>query len=132
MKPFSKLTNSWLAGVPAILGAEPSYQQVRKGLLDYVEVRSKDEVFEALKLLKQNTSWRQAIAENGQQRANQYAAEALRGMWKELLLDKCMPLYQLWQNADYRRNFFLHRRELFNAKERGSSGSPGMPVSLRV
>ena len=38
LKPPSKLFNSWLAGVPAVLGHESAYRAERRSDLDYIEV----------------------------------------------------------------------------------------------
>ena len=53
-KPPSKLINSWLAGVPAILGQESAYQNLRQNPLDFIEVRSKQELVQSLIEIREN------------------------------------------------------------------------------
>ncbi|HIW78417.1 MAG TPA: hypothetical protein H9874_04635, partial [Candidatus Bilophila faecipullorum] len=36
-KPASKLINAWTAGVPALLGLEPAYEELRRSPLDFLE-----------------------------------------------------------------------------------------------
>lgn len=39
-KPASKLINAWKAGVPALLGPEPAYRELRTSPLDFLEAAS--------------------------------------------------------------------------------------------
>lgn len=110
MKPSSKLTNAWLAGVPAILGPEPSYQRLRKNSLDFIEVDSKETLFAALWCLKQNSDLQEQMIANGKLRAKQFSVDALQAQWKKLIFEYCLPVYELWRKADYRHQFFQHRQ----------------------
>lgn len=51
-KPASKLINAWFAETPALLGPEPAFQELRQSELDYIEVRSKEDVLRALRHLR--------------------------------------------------------------------------------
>jgi len=111
MKPASKLTNSWLAGVPAIVGAEPSYQLIRKNPLDFVEANCLEDVVDGIRLLAESAEMRRTMVESGRQRAIDFTVEALRQRWHEFLTGECVPLYSLWQDLDYRSQFFLRRNQ---------------------
>ena len=68
-KPASKLVNSWIAGVPAILGNESAYWAERLSDLDYIEVNSLSDTIDALKYLKTNADVYHRMIYNGKQRA---------------------------------------------------------------
>jgi hypothetical protein len=95
-KPASKLINCWLAGVPAILGAESAYRALWKSKLDYIEVHSKEEVIEALVKLRDNPELRAAMIDNGMQRAKEVNADATAKRWIRFLNEIAIPSYQYW------------------------------------
>lgn len=97
-KPPSKLVNAWLAGVPAIVGPESAYRNVRKGPLDYVEVGSLQELKEALLELRRNGKLYQAIVENGRKRAREFSTEAVLAQWEGLIRETIVPAYGRWMN----------------------------------
>ena len=86
-KPASKLINAWLAGVPAILGPEQAYRELRRSPLDYIEVASAREAGEALARLANEPALYQAMVENGLRRGEEVRAEACTRVWAELLFD---------------------------------------------
>src|SRR5262245_14056313 len=45
-KPASKLCKAWLAGVPAILSPEVTFQDIRRSELDYLEARNVPEIMQ--------------------------------------------------------------------------------------
>lgn len=95
-KPPSKLINCWLAGIPAILGAESAYRSLYRTELDYIEVHSKEEVVEALVRLKDNPDLRSAMTENGLKRSGEFRAEAVAERWIRFLEDVAIPTYYSW------------------------------------
>lgn len=110
-KPATKLYNAWRAGVPALLGAESAYQAERKSELDYIEVRSVDELLTALKRLKKNPDLRQSIVENHRQRAQEVTPENIVKRWQSLIQDVCIPTYEQWQGkTPVQRQVFYFRR----------------------
>src|SRR5436305_598710 len=68
-KPASKLVNAWLAGVPALLGPEIAYRELRRSELDYFEVSSLAQAREAVDRLLGNPDLYQTMVENGRTRA---------------------------------------------------------------
>lgn len=96
IKPPSKLINAWLAGCPALLGPEPAYQYLRKSELDYIEVRSPEEVIRAVQRLQDNPALYSAIVENGFRRAQAFTSEAIALLWRNLLAVPIAADYEQW------------------------------------
>jgi len=110
MKPFAKLVNSWIAGVPAILGHEPSYLSIKKNELDYLEATSLKELIDAVSTLKRNRELRQAMVANGRSRAIEYSTESIRKLWIKLL-DNILPeKFEQWQSKSFRLAFLERRK----------------------
>ena len=84
-KPASKLVNAWLAGVPAILGPEPAFQELRESELDYLEVRSPSEMLDAIQRLKSQPGLYEQMIANGLQRAEEYSTDRMVQRWVEVL-----------------------------------------------
>jgi hypothetical protein len=84
-KPATKLYNAWLAGVPAILGVEYAYRELRRSTLDYIEVSSVAEAMQAVERLSREPALYLAMVENGRQRAVEFTPDAIRSSWTDLL-----------------------------------------------
>jgi hypothetical protein len=84
-KPVSKLLNAWLAGVPALLGPEVAYRELRRSPLDYLEAASAAEARAAVSRLSADPALYLAMVENGRARAAEFTAEALLPRWATLL-----------------------------------------------
>lgn len=84
-KPATKLVNAWLAGVPAILGPEVAYRELRRSELDYLEAASAAEAGQALDRLAADPALYRAMVENGRARAAEFSFETLTRRWMELL-----------------------------------------------
>lgn len=108
-KPATKLYQAWHAGVPAILGPESAFQAERKSKLDYLEVASVSELIDALKKLQGDLGLRQAMIENGQERAKETLPEALAQRWCDFLTEICVPAYEQWceMSSGNRQLFFI-------------------------
>ena len=96
LKPASKLLNAWRAGVPAIVGRESAYRAERRGLLDFVEVGSREDVETALLRLRDDLQWRKSIVENGRQRATEFSDEAITRRWRRFIEQEAIPAYEMW------------------------------------
>lgn len=90
-KPPSKLINAWKAGCPALMGPDPAYQQLRKNNLDYIEVFSAEQAFEAIIELKNNPDLYAAMRERCVLRAGEYTVERISRQWEELFCGR-VPL----------------------------------------
>lgn len=86
-KPATKLYNAWLAGVPAILGPEHAFRELRRSGLDYLEVSSVAEARAAVLRLREDPELYRAMVENGLRRGAGFTAEALVPRWAELLFE---------------------------------------------
>lgn len=95
-KPATKLYNSWLAGVPAILGIESAYQNERVNELDYIEVCTLEETLSALQRLKNDYELRSAMSSNGFMRSQKILPAATLEVWKKLITEQIIPEYRRW------------------------------------
>ena len=84
-KPASKLINAWHAGVPALLGPEYAYRELRRGPLDYLEVATPDDALAAVDRLRSDPALYRAMVDNGRQRAGRFTHEAVLDRWVKLL-----------------------------------------------
>lgn len=84
-KPATKLVNAWLAGVPALLGPEYQFREIRRSELDYIEVSSAEEAKVAVRRLLADPDLYLEMVENGRMRATEFSSEAILARWTELL-----------------------------------------------
>ncbi|WP_373356090.1 glycosyltransferase [Pseudoroseicyclus sp. CXY001] len=96
-KPASKLTNAWMAGVPALLGPEPAFQSLRRDPLDYIEVRSPADVLAAIDRLQGEAGLYRRMVENGRARAVDYALPAVLTRWITLLNGPIAAAWARWK-----------------------------------
>ncbi|MGK7893751.1 MAG: hypothetical protein AB4372_09025 [Xenococcus sp. (in: cyanobacteria)] len=112
-KPATKLYNSWLAGVPAILGCESAYQAERRSEFDYLEVGSFDALILAIKRLQADKNLRREMLENSKLRAEEVKPQKTVEKWQDFLINTGIPAYQDWQSAsESSRQQFLKIRSL--------------------
>lgn len=95
-KPPTKLVNAWLAGSPALLGPEPAYQNLRVSELDYIEIRSPNDVISALVRLRDNPNLYTAMVENGFRRAEEFTPDRIALLWRDLLAGPIREGYEQW------------------------------------
>jgi glycosyltransferase involved in cell wall biosynthesis len=86
-KPATKLVNAWLAGVPALLGSELAFEELRRSELDYLKVSSVVEAREAVLRLRRDPELYRTMVENGFRRGVEFTHEALVPRWAELLFE---------------------------------------------
>jgi hypothetical protein len=106
-KPASKLVNAWMAGVPAILSSESAFRSLRQTSLDYLEVKTPDECFQALQTLHDNPNLRLAMIKNGHNRSKDFSDLQITERWLDLLKNQAPVIYESWinQNQFYRMGF---------------------------
>lgn len=103
-KPASKLINAWAAGVPAILGPEPAYRELRIDELDYIEVGEPAEAVEAIDRLNADPERYLAMVQHGRTRAGAYTRERTIERWVGFLSGPASQAYSSWQDSsDARR-----------------------------
>jgi hypothetical protein len=96
IKPPSKLINAWRAGCPALLGAEPAYEQLRVSPLDYLEVRSPDDVLTGVRRLRDEPGLMEKMIAHGRQRCQEFSVENLAARWESLLAGPVTEGYERW------------------------------------
>lgn len=96
VKPATKLINAWIAGCPALMGPEPAFQQLRQSELDYIEVRTPEEVIAALEQLRSQPKLYEAMVENGFRRAQEFTTERIVEQWRDLLAGPIAEGYEQW------------------------------------
>jgi hypothetical protein len=84
-KPATKLVNAWLAGTPALLGAEFAFREIRRSELDYLEIDSVAAAETAIDRLRAEPGLYRRMIEHGRDRAAEYDVPALTSRWIELL-----------------------------------------------
>jgi hypothetical protein len=84
-KPASKLINAWRAGVPALLGPEFAYREIRRSTDEFLEVASATEALAALGRLRDDPGLYARMVALGRKRAPEFSFEALTQRWAELV-----------------------------------------------
>jgi hypothetical protein len=96
-KPASKLINAWFGEVPALLGPEPAFRDLRRSELDYIEVKAPAEVLHAIDRLRQTPHLYERMVENGRARREEFSVESIRHRWIEVLENEARPAFEKWQ-----------------------------------
>lgn len=87
-KPAVKLVNDWFAGVPALLGPEFAFRELRRSALDYLEVDSMASAMQAVDGLLGEPERYTSMIENGHRRAADFTVEAILEQWRSLLFER--------------------------------------------
>ena len=105
-KPATKLFNAWLAGVPALLGPEIAYRQLRRSPFDYSEVRGIDQAIAAVERLLADPALYRAMRKQCGTRAAEMTPASWIEAWSDLLFTTLPAL------AEEVRESPLHRLPL--------------------
>jgi hypothetical protein len=73
--------------VPALLGPEVAYRELRRSPFDYLEAGTRAEAERAVERLLAEPGLYAAMVENGRARAADYTAAAILPRWAELLFE---------------------------------------------
>ncbi len=95
-KPPTKLTNSWLANVPAIVGNEPAFKDIRSAGSDCLVVGSTDELKSALLNLRSNHEHYRELQKLGTACAKEFSVNAVRTCWKDIIQGDVSHAYENW------------------------------------
>lgn len=121
-KPASKLVNAWKAGVPALLGPEPAFQALRRSELDYIEIKTPEDVLTAVRQLQDNPARYGAMVANGLRRSERFSVEEQCDRWHQVLSGEVAQRYQEWQKmprllrlAQLGSRSFRHKRSMQRA-----------------
>ncbi|WP_297085881.1 glycosyltransferase [Thermoleptolyngbya sp. C42_A2020_037] len=99
-KPASKLVNAWIAGVPALLGPEPAFRDLRQSELDYIEVKTPEAVLEAIQKLKAQPETYQKMVLNGFRRAQEFSVDNIAEQWCQALSGPVAENYERWKQSN--------------------------------
>jgi hypothetical protein len=99
-KPVSKVANAWLAGVPAIVGPEPAYLQLRRDELDMGVAHDGPGVIAALSRLVREPGFYPAMRQRARERAPEFDVPALRLRWLDFFRERVAPAFAQWQARD--------------------------------
>jgi hypothetical protein len=84
-KPATKLVNAWLAGVPALLGREYGYGEIRRSPLDYVRLARPTDAMRTIDELIANPDLYDAMRRHGRRRAAEFTTERITDRWVDVL-----------------------------------------------
>jgi hypothetical protein len=96
-KPVTKVSNAWLAGVPAIVGPEPAYLQTKRDDLDMFVADDADGVIGALTTLVRHPERYRAMRERARERAVEFDIPAIRERWLAFLRERVGPAFAEWR-----------------------------------
>lgn len=96
IKPASKLVNAWWAELPALLGPEPGFREMRQSELDYFEVRGPEDVISVIGKLRDTPDLYRQMVENGRKRRQEYSDRAFAGKWVEALNGPIAREFERW------------------------------------
>lgn len=97
-KPPAKLTNSWLAGVPAIVGQESSYRSVRTSQFDFMEIGSVDELVQTLVAIRDDKSTYEDLRARARSRSEEFSAQVVTRRWEKIIRQDILPNYRRWMS----------------------------------
>lgn len=122
-KPASKLINAWRAGVPALLGAEEAFRELRESNDDFCEVNSPDEILQSCLHLRSEPATRQRMITRGLNRAVEFSNEKLTARWAQFLTNEVRNAADQWfAKTPTQKNAFLmyqtYRRCLASLRRR--------------
>lgn len=87
LKPATKLQNAWLAGVPAILGREPAFRELRRSPYDYLEATDLASALAAVRSLGDPDTYR-AMVVRARERAPRCGVTRCVELWERLLYEE--------------------------------------------
>lgn len=112
-KPPSKLINSWLAGVPAIVGRESAYRNLKDSSLDYIEVGTVEELKEALIELRQNKQLYSNMVSQGIRRSQELSVNWVLRKWEDVIRTEIIGRYEEWGSLSARKRWSINLKNVF-------------------
>ena len=83
--------------MPAILGPEYAYREMRRSELDFIEVSSATEARAAIRRLIDRPDLYEAMVRNGLERAREFEPEMLDRQWAEILYETLPGRIEGWR-----------------------------------
>lgn len=93
-KPASKLINAWHAGVPALLGKEYAFRELRRSPLDFVEIDSAADAGDVIARLLDSPAEYDAMRRQAQLRAAEFTTDRITERWAQVLYERLPELAQ--------------------------------------
>lgn len=93
-KPPSKLVNGWIANIPVLATPEIGYQTVGLAGSNYLEVRSREDLRDAVLKLSNDPSLYDRIKEEGALKSLHYSRESIAVLWEDTLRNNIIPLFE--------------------------------------
>ena len=98
-KPVTKLSNAWLAGVPAIVGPEPAYLDLRRNEYDMWVAHDGAAVLAALTRLVEDPAYYAAMRARAAERANEFDVPAIRDRWLAFFRNHVALAFTQWRSS---------------------------------
>lgn len=98
-QPAALLINAWHAGVPALAGAEPAFNDLRRSSLDFAAVRGPGDMLRTIDFLREHPGVYHAMVANGASRARSFTAPAIEDRWLAFLAEEVAPDARRWIGA---------------------------------
>ena len=111
LKPATKLTNAWLAGVPALLGDEPAFRGLRLSPLDASPIANADDAVDAVARLQGDPLAYARMVANGHVRAQAFTRDAVRERWLALIDEVAAQCAHAPSLVHFVRSVAAQRRE---------------------
>lgn len=99
-KPATKVSNAWLAGVPAIVGPEPAYLQLRRDENDMCMANDGAGVISELTRLVREPGHYAAMRARAAERASEFDVPALRDRWLAFFRERVAPAFAQWKQSE--------------------------------
>jgi hypothetical protein len=121
-KPATKLYNAWKAGVPAVLGPEPSFRELRQSELDFIEAATPAEALQAIDRLRADPALYLAMVSRGAERCGEFDDASILSRWSELLWGILPPLAERrsWRRLPLWARALVHRMSRILARRPAS------------
>ena len=107
-KPASKLINAWGGDLPALLGPEPAYRELRQSPLDFIEVRTPVQAIAALRGLKAEPNRYLAMIDAGRKRRVEVSEDRIAAQWVALLNGPIAAAFLRWQRRSRSETLLRH------------------------
>jgi hypothetical protein len=98
-KPATKLFNAWLAGVPAVLGAESAYRVEGRRGENYLEALDIAAVRAHLDSLLSDLAIRDRLTRNGLKEAANVSVDATATKWVHAIEAEVFPRFARWKRG---------------------------------
>jgi hypothetical protein len=122
-KPATKLVNAWLAGLPALLGPEYAYRELRRSELDYLEIEDARSALAALDRLRGEPGLYREMVDHGRGRSREVDRAAVLAAWEAWLFGR-LPALAVDPRRVRSRRIPLALRRAGRLLERWARGLP--------